>query len=116
MIRHSESVNNEELAQRAELKRKVEEATFEQVDLDLVSDMKKLRTYYADLSKVKANWAHRVTSHKRGRHQRGLTAVTAYMDQFLGVRTADQISQIILEAAAQKVVLSKKADGKTCGP
>ena len=116
LLRLATVCNNEEVEQRAELKRKVESATFEQVELDMASDMTKLRVYYANMSKVVSSWAQRVTSHKRVRREKGLAAVSAKMSESLAVITTEDCSQMSMEAAAMKVGLSKKHDGKTRGP
>jgi hypothetical protein len=114
LLRHHKEAENHEVAKRAELKQKVNEATFQQLQVDLDIDLPNLRAYFMQLNDVRASWTNRVTSYKRTRRSKGLAACQKLMKDRLCLKTTCNLGQMNLEAVRMKqtCVLS----GKSYGP
>jgi hypothetical protein len=114
LLRHHKEAENHEVAKRAELKQKVNEATFQQLQADLDIDLPNLRAYFMQLNDVRASWTNRVTSYKRTRRSKGLAACQKLMKDRLCLKTTCNLGQMNLEAVRMKqtCVLS----GKSYGP
>ena len=114
LLRHHKEAENHEVAKRAELKQKVNEATFQQLEVDLEIDLPNLRAYFKQLNDVRASWTNRVTSYKRARRSKGLATCQKLMKDRLCLNTTCIISQMNLEAVRMKQ--GCVPSGKSYGP
>ena len=98
-----------QLKKRANLRLQIDTATLESLQLDVTSDINNATNYEKQLLKAKESWSARVTTHKRTRHSKGITATRDHMKNVMIISRHAQISQMdpdigIMKAAIQTTI------------
>ena len=102
-------IEADQLKKRANLRLQIDTATLESLQLDVTSDINNATNYEKQLLKAKESWSARVTTHKRTRHSKGITATRDHMKNVMIISRHAQTSQIdpdigIMKAAIQTTI------------
>jgi hypothetical protein len=95
------------LAKRNELQKQVDNATFEQLKNDLMSDLKNLQVWDAKKKDVRLSWESRVATHKRIRRSKGQVSIKYLMDNRLRLANIDSLSEAGTDYAEFKHMMNK---------
>lgn len=91
------TVEKEQMARKKELQRQVNDASFQALRDDLLTDITKIEEYHQAVQAFRGSWENRVRAHKRRRRSNGLEAVAQLMNTRLRVSSLEKTQDILNE-------------------